>query len=108
MIEEEELLKELVDLDEITITLNGQELGVIGLAQDILKAHDQLDSYKKGATTMTQALDEKIEELDSEDERIDALEDLRDTANMIYLRLERGDAEMRGDRDGEYSGHMSK
>lgn len=105
-------MSEITDVERVqneTITLNGRNLKLDGIIEDIETAHDELDTYKSSALAINQALKEEIEATDDDDQvKIDALTDIQEMSFAVYLRLERGDLELLGERDGEYSGYMKE
>lgn len=90
-------------LENTTIDFKGQESSLGAVLQDVKTAHQDLDEYKQGSLKLAQELSEKADEAD--DKMLEAiLTDMSDAAFAVYLRLNRGDLELRGDRDGEYAG----
>jgi hypothetical protein len=96
-------------MNDVSVEIGGDTQPLSALVKDIQTGHKELDDYKSGSLALTQALDERIEVAESDDSPeflLEILHDLRDTAFGIYLRIQRGDEELVGDRDGEYSGHF--
>lgn len=92
--------------EENRLEIGGEEESLKDVMKDIAVAHKELSDYKKGASRLTQSLDERIIEARAEDdnELVALLTDMKDSANAVHLRLERGEAELRGERGGKYSG----
>lgn len=101
----EEQVSELLE----SYTIEGLEVeATLGeLVGDIQKAHEELDEYKQGSLALSQNLSEAANDTDDETLRA-ILSDMSDSAFYVYLRLNRGDKELVGDRDGEYSGHLTE
>jgi hypothetical protein len=96
-------------MTETTLNVEGENLTLAELFQDIDAAHNEIDQYKSGALTLNQALDERLQKAKKNaesDEKIALLEDMKDAAFGIYLRIHRGDLELTGGRGGEYSGYF--
>jgi hypothetical protein len=96
-------------MNDVSVEIGGDAQPLSALVQDIQMGHKELDDYKSGSLALTQALDERIDVAESDESPeflLEILNDLRDTAFGIYLRIQRGDEELVGDRDGEYSGHF--
>lgn len=76
------------------------------LMTEIIACHKELSDHKQRSLLMRQVLKERTEEAreDGDDEAIELLESVYESAHAIGLRVERGDAELRGDRDGPHSG----
>lgn len=89
---------------------DGEEATIAEAAADIAEAHKEVEQYKQGALTLTQVLDERIIEAEQadDDELVAALENLKHAAYGVYVRVNRGDDEVFGDRDGNYSGYFDE
>lgn len=101
--------EELVELIEATtVEVEGKEESLPDLVKDIETAHDALDKYKSGSIYLTECIEERIGEAkrNGEDDLIPILKDMKDTSFGVHLRLSRGDDELLGDRDGEYSDYI--
>lgn len=106
---EENIVDVDVDADRVEQLIEAKEVSVGGtdtplkaLISDIQTAHAELDEYKSGSLTLAQDLSEAAKE--AEDEVLQAiLSDMSDGAFGVYLRLHRGDLELLGGREGEYS-----
>lgn len=106
---DEQIVDVDVDADRVERLIEAKEVSVGGtdtplkaLISDIQTAHAELDEYKSGSLTLAQDLSEAAKETD--DEVLQAiLSDMSDGAFGVYLRLHRGDLELLGGREGEYS-----
>jgi hypothetical protein len=94
-------------LESNTVEHGGKEMRLSKLIGDIQTAHKQLDEYKAGSLSLAQTLSEAAQETDDETLRA-ILSDISDESFGVYLRLHRGDMELLGERDGEYSGHYTE
>ncbi|AGM11040.1 hypothetical protein HCTV-8_gp63 [Haloarcula virus HCTV-8] len=105
--EKTEELKRL--MNETTVEIGGEDERLSDLVGDIKKAHQELDAYKSGALKLSNALDERIlmAKGDEDEQLIEILEGLKDSAFGVYLRLQRGDLELLGERDGKHSGYFA-
>lgn len=77
---------------------------------DIIVGHQELNQYKKGALTFYSCLSERLEEekeINPDSDECVVLEEIKDSAFGLYLRLHRGDMEVNGDREGKYSGYLN-
>ncbi len=102
---DEERVSELMESE--TVEVSGKPSTLSQIATDIQTAHAELDSYKSGSLSLSQTLSEASKEV--EDEALQAiLMDMSNGAFGVYLRLHRGDMELLGKRDGEYSGFLSE
>lgn len=75
---------------------------------DLIVGHNEVEQHKKGALALYSALDERLmEEQDKTDnkETVELLKEVKEAAFGLYLRIQRGDLELHGDRDGKYSGY---
>lgn len=96
-------------LEDVTVEVKGDERSLAALMQDLAIAHKDLDNYKSGALAVSTSLDERMvqAEMDGDDDTYAALRNLKKTAFGVYLRLQRGDQELTGERDGKYSGYFA-
>lgn len=94
--------------DNLMIETPEGEVPLTAVMVDILVAHGELDDYREAGLRMTQQLKERRMEAERNDnaEAVALLQELEESAYGIYLRLRRGDAELTGDRDGEYSDYF--
>lgn len=102
---EEERVEEL--MESHSVSLGGTEGKLSDFAGDIQHAHKELDEYKQGSLRLSQDLSEAAK--DAEGETLTAiLTDMSNGAFGVYLRLHRGDMELLGGREGEYSDFLSE
>lgn len=96
-------------LEAVTVEIQGDERSLAALMQDLAIAHKELDSYKSGGLTVSTALDERMvqAEMDGDDDTYAMLQNIKRTSFGLYLRLQRGDQELTGERDGKYSGYFA-
>lgn len=76
---------------------------------DLAIGHNKIEQYKKGALNLHKHLDERLKEEEDHNPDSDVAEvirEVRDSAFGLYLRIQRGDEELHGERDGEYSGYF--
>lgn len=92
-----------IDSPKGKITLNEVML-------DLAVGHNQIEQYKNGGLSLQKAVDQRLkeEEKDNPDSKGCAvLREVRDSAFGLYLRIQRGDKELHGNREGEYSGYFN-
>jgi len=85
------------------------QLSLSAIIVDLAKAHNEIEQYKVGAYSLYAALNDRLEEEMQENpnsDRVEVIRHTRDTAFGVYLRVTRGDEELHGNRDGEYSGYF--
>jgi PAS domain S-box-containing protein len=76
---------------------------------DTMVSHNQLEDMKKGGLTLYKVIDERLQE---EEERnpdsieCEVLEAVKRSVFGLYLRVQRGDKELKGDRPGRYSNYF--
>jgi hypothetical protein len=101
-----EATEERIENTTIQVGENEQSLGE--LIKDVQMAHKEIDEYKSGALVLNQALNERLTQAEKENDTqlIEVLETLQHSAFGIYLRVIRGDDELVGIRDGNYSGYF--
>lgn len=98
-------VKQLIEGEEVDV--GGTDTPLNALISDIQTAHKELDEYKSGSLTLAQDLSEAANE--TENKVLQAvLTDMSDSAFGVYLRLHRGDLELLGEREGEYSDFFSE
>jgi hypothetical protein len=76
---------------------------------DIAEGHNEVEQYKAGALGLQQALDERLIEEENANpgsNTAEVLAEAKKSAFGLYLRIQRGDEELHGKRDGEYSGYF--
>lgn len=86
------------------------EINLDALMLDIARSHNELEQSKQGALEMVHAIDNRLKEereRNPESEEVKILEEIRHSAFGLYLRVQRGDEELHGKRDGEYSGYFN-
>lgn len=103
----DEEMRELLENTEVEV--GDDSLSLVGIVKDIETAHQELDDYKKGALILASALKERQEEAENNgnEQLVEVLEDFHDSSFGVYLRLQRGDLELVGERDGKHSGYFS-
>ena len=81
---------------------------------DIAAGHNEIQQYKLGALALSKRLEERAKEERNKPgrggadcPRCDAIEAVQESAMALYLRIERGDAELTGREDGKHSGRFS-
>ncbi|AAL54962.1 hypothetical protein HfxHF1_300 [Halophage HF1] len=96
-------------MNETTVDIGGEDETLADLVGDIKTAHQELDAYKSGALKLSNALDERImmAKGDEDEQLIEILEGLKESSFGVYLRLQRGDLELLGERDGKHSGYFA-
>ena len=100
-------------LQEITKNVRvdhaGEEMNLGAIMVDLAAGHNEIEQYKEGALSLHQAIDERLaeeEQRNPDSQEVAVLKEVKDSAFGLYLRIQRGDAELHGDRDGEYSGYF--
>jgi hypothetical protein len=94
------------------IRVQGPE-GMLDLAEimlDVTRGHNELEQYKRGALALYEALDERLaeeEKRNPDSDECQVIREVKRTAFGLYLRVQRGDMELHGDRDGRYSGYYT-
>lgn len=98
---------------EITknIRVDGPEekITVHDIMLDLIVGHNKVEKYKQGAYTLYSVLDQRLKEEEKRNPdsvECEVLREVKDSALGLYLRIERGDEELHGHRDGEYSGYF--
>lgn len=86
----------------------GDHLTLDEVIGDLAASHEALDDYKRGALTMTQCIDERLQEAEAagDDALVALLRETKRTSFGVYLRLHRGDEELLGDRDGTFNDYF--
>lgn len=97
-------------LENTTVEVEGDTETLSDLLRDIQVAHGELDDYKRGALKLSQSLDERkmVAEDQGDTELVEILEDIKSAGFGVYLRLQRGDLELLGERDGKHSGYFAE
>lgn len=106
--EENEHLRDL--LEETTVEVAGEDHSLVQLIKDVRVAHQELDQYKKGSLTLTSALEDRkmVAKNDGDEQLVELIDLLKESAYGVCLRLQRGDLELLGERDGEFSGYFAE
>ena len=96
-------------LNETTVEMQGEEQQLGDLYKEIQEAHRDLDDFKSGALALSKTLDERRMQAknDGDETLVMLLDDMKDLSFSVYLRLQRGDLELFGERDGKYSGYFA-
>ena len=100
-------LKEVIK--SVRIDAPNGEMPLNAVLLDLAESHNELEQYKKGALGLTQSLDEALieaKEHNPESDEVQVLQAAKESAFGLYLRLQRGDEELHGHREGEYSGYF--
>jgi hypothetical protein len=87
----------------------GGQMPLNAVLLDLAEGHNEVEQYKKGALGLQQALDERLieEEKNNPDSKTcRVLEEAKKSAFGLYLRIERGDQELHGNREGQYEGYF--
>lgn len=112
---ETDVLEEIPDEEiqeiaqNIRIESDDGKIPLDSIMLDIAVMQNELQQSKEGAYTLYRVLSDRLEE---EKEKkadpaiIEVIRQVRDSAQGIYLRVERGDEELHGNRDGKYSGYF--
>jgi hypothetical protein len=102
------------ELDElaqnIRVDAPDGEMPLNAIMLDLAVGHNEIEQYKQGALTLHKAVDERLkeEEKRNPDSKVcDVLREVKRSAFGLYLRIQRGDQELHGERDGEYSGYFN-
>lgn len=77
---------------------------------DLAVGHNELEQYKEGALSLHEAVDQRLmeeQEKNPNSKEVDVLKEVKETAFGLYLRLQRGDEELHGNREGKYSGYFN-
>lgn len=91
------------------ISIGQEEMSLNAALLDIAAGHNDLEQYKHGSLGLHKALDERLkeEEKHNPDSKTgDVLREAKKSAFGLYLRVQRGDEELHGKRDGTYSGYF--
>lgn len=77
---------------------------------DLAVGHNEIEQYKKGGLSLQKAIDERLKEEEKQNpdsNECAVLREIRDSAFGLYLRIQRGDEELHGYREGKYSGYFN-
>jgi PAS domain S-box-containing protein len=86
------------------------EMELNKIVLDLLVGHNEIEQYKKGALSLHKAVDERLQEEEKrnpDSDEVEVLRHVKRSAFGLYLRIHRGDKELHGNRDGEYSGYFN-
>jgi hypothetical protein len=114
-------LVEKIDLDLLDIDVDDPEtlaeettIGEDGttamdMVESITEAHASLTQIRRSSLQATAKLEEQLQvaEENGESEKVELLEAIRHNAYGLFLRLRRGDAELTGERDGEFTNYYN-
>jgi len=103
----DERLQEIVQ--NIRIDAPDGKMSLNAIMVDLAVGHNELEQYKHGALSLYKAVDERLQEEERRNPNsaeIDVLSEVKDAAFGLYLRIQRGDEELHGNRDGKYSGYF--
>ena len=76
---------------------------------DLAVMHNEIEQAKQGAYHLYLALDDRLaeeEKRDGNEAACEIIREAKETAFGLFLRIERGDEELHGDRPGKYSGYF--
>jgi hypothetical protein len=104
----EEQLREIIQ----SVRVDGPEaeIPLEAIMLDVTEGHYDLEKYKNGAFTLYSAVDERLAEEEKhnpDSPTAQVLEEVKEAVYGLYLRVERGDKELQGDRAGEYSDYFN-
>jgi PAS domain S-box-containing protein len=104
----EEEIQEIAQNIRIDAPSGDMPLNMIIL--DLLTGHNELEQYKNGSLALYKSIDQRLQEekqKNSDEKVIKVLKAVKRSAFGLHLRLKRGDEELYGNRDGEYSGYFN-
>lgn len=93
----------------VTLESPQGELTLEDVMLQLIVGHKELEDYKRSAMVLYQTLDERqhVAESNGDTDLVTMLDRMKKSAYGLHLRVERGDAELLGERDGEYSGYFA-
>jgi PAS domain S-box-containing protein len=97
-------------VQNIRVDAPSGEMPLNAIMLDLAVGHNELEQYKEGALSLHKAVDERLQEEEQhnpDSKECDVLREVKKAAFGLYLRLQRGDAELHGKRDGKYSGYFN-
>lgn len=103
-----EQLEEIVK--NVRIDAPSGEMPLNAVLLDLAVGHNELEKYKQGALSIHQAIDERLieEKKNNPDSpEVEVLREAKRSAFGLYLRVQRGDMELHGNREGQYSGYFN-
>ena len=104
----DERLQDIVQ--NIRVDAPDGEMSLNAIMLDLAVGHNELEQYKQGALSLHKAVDERLQEeeqLNPNSVEVDVLNEVKEAAFGLYLRIQRGDEELHGNRDGKYSGYFN-
>lgn len=93
----------------IRVDAPGGKMTLNAIMIDLLAGHNEIEQYKKGALSLYDALDERLaeeEKRNPDSKEVAVLKEIKRSAFGLYLRIQRGDEELHGNREGKYSGYF--
>ena len=101
------------DLEEIVkntrVDTPDGEMSLDLIMFDVVTGHKEIEQYKKGALSLHKAIDERLqkeEQTNPGSDECQVLKEVKKAAYGLYLRIQRGDEELHGNRGGMYSGYF--
>jgi len=97
-------------VQNIRVDAPSGEMPLNAIMFDLAVGHNELEKYKEGSLSLYNAIDERLQEeqeINPNSKDCDVLREVKKTAFGLYLRLQRGDEELHGNRDGQYSGYFN-
>jgi PAS domain S-box-containing protein len=86
------------------------ELSLNEAIADIAVGHNEVENYKQGALAIRKGISDRLEKERVKNQPNETyckvLQEAKKSAFGLYLRVQRGDQELTGNRDGEYSGYL--
>jgi PAS domain S-box-containing protein len=104
----DEELSEIVE--NIRVDAPEGEIPLNAIMMDIAVGHNELEQYKTGALSTYEAVDSRLkeeQERNPDSKECQVLQEVKKSAFGLYLRVQRGDEELHGNRDGRYSGYFN-
>jgi len=95
--------------NNIRIDAPSGEMTLGAIMLDLAVMHNEVEQTKQGAYNLYVALDDRLaeeERRDGNDVVCDIIREAKETAFGLFLRIERGDEELHGDRPGKHSGYF--
>jgi len=93
-----------------SVRVNGpeKELTLAEIVLDVMVAQKEIEDYKRGSLSLFQNLDERQVEAEANGNEKTAavIEEVKETTLGVYARIQRGDAELHGDRNGPFSDYF--
>jgi len=95
--------------NNIRIDSPSGEMTLGSIMLDLAVMHNEIEQTKQGAYNLYLALDDRLaeeEKRNGSEVTCDIIQEAKETAFGLFLRIERGDKELHGDRPGKYSGYF--